>query len=165
MDKLQLLENIRRERARLDALVASLDDSAAVALALEGGRSVKDVLAHITAWEQRCVSKIHEGNAGDVPAPDAASNGGFTEADVHRFNESVFEANRARPLADVRDDARRSYESILAAVDGLSEEELGMAVRWGTREGPPLLQFVRDNADEHYREHIDQIEAWREQVR
>ncbi|MDP9235940.1 MAG: ClbS/DfsB family four-helix bundle protein [Chloroflexota bacterium] len=164
MNKEELLHNIRSERATLDALIATIDDRASIAPALEGDRSVKDVLAHITAWEQRCASKIREGSTRDVSAAEEASDGGFTEADMHRFNESVFEANRARPLVDVREDARRSYQAMLAAVGALSEEQLGLPVRWGSTEGPLMLEFIREDTDAHYREHSDQIEAWRRQT-
>ncbi len=70
MTKDELLNSIRSERAILDALVSSLDDSAMSEPALADGRSVKDVLAHITVWEQLRLSKLTPGE--DEPSDRTA---------------------------------------------------------------------------------------------
>ncbi len=70
---------------------------------------------------------------------------------MHRFNEAVFVANRERPLAAVQDESRRSYAAVLTGVERLGAGALDA----------PALQSIREDTDQHYRQHIDQIEAWR----
>ena len=48
------------------------------------------------------------------------------------------------------------YESIVAAIEATSDAELASDARFGW----PAWQMARSNTDEHYREHIAQIEAW-----
>ncbi|MEK7693088.1 MAG: ClbS/DfsB family four-helix bundle protein, partial [Chloroflexota bacterium] len=67
MTKAELLDAIRRDRATLDALVTSLSEAQMIAPELDAGWSVKDVLAHITAWEQLCLKWIREGRRDEGP--------------------------------------------------------------------------------------------------
>jgi len=50
LDKMQVLEAMRSERAYLESLIAPLSDEQLCLAALDGQRSIKDVLAHIAAW-------------------------------------------------------------------------------------------------------------------
>jgi hypothetical protein len=52
MDKAQTLKTIRIEHANLESLVAPLSESQLGSATLEGQRSIKDILAHIAAWER-----------------------------------------------------------------------------------------------------------------
>ena len=156
MNKQELAEITGRDRERLDALVASLSPAQLTDPALEGGWSVKDVLAHITAWERRCTWTLATERGDPLGEPE----GGVGPADVEEFNQAEYEANRDRDLDDVLADGARSYDALAAAIAEVADADLDKpgTVAW-TRERP-LVQYIRDNADEHYREHVAQIEAW-----
>ena len=76
------------------------------------------------------------------------------------MNARDFEANHDRPLADVIAESKRSYGDLRTIVERLSDEDLTQPRRWEWTRGHPLIAFVSDNADSHYREHADAIEAW-----
>ncbi|TAK58303.1 MAG: ClbS/DfsB family four-helix bundle protein [Dehalococcoidia bacterium] len=149
MNKEELLQRVRADRARLDELVASLDGTRTVQPALEGGRSVKDVLAHVSAWERLCAGWLEAAARDETPERAEVR-------DVDAFNAATFAANRDRALADVRAESAASYAAIGAAIEATPDAELASDARFGW----PAWQMASSNTDEHYREHIVQIEAW-----
>jgi hypothetical protein len=148
IDKPTLIANIKHDRARLDELVTSLDHARLLEPALDGGWCVKDALAHITAWEQLCLKWIREGRREEGP---------FTQGTIDAFNRGIYETNRDRALDAVMADSRRSYDAIVQTADTLPDD-IDAAPAWAP--GRSLGEIISSNADEHYREHIDQIEAW-----
>jgi hypothetical protein len=77
---------------------------------------------------------------------------------TNELNDRDFAANRDRRLADVLRDATESYDDVLDLIEEMSEAELfGKPPALG---GIQPAQAIRANADEHYREHLDQIDAW-----
>jgi hypothetical protein len=117
--------------------------------ALDDGWSVKDVLAHITAWEQLCLGWIRE---------DRREEGPFTEDTLNKLNARIYEENRARSLTDVLDASKRSFVEIAAMVEQLPPDRLAAAPAWAPAR--PLAEIISSNSDEHYREHIEQISRW-----
>ena len=149
MTKAELIANIERDRARLDELLAGLDEACMIEPALEEGWSVKDALAHITSWEQLCLGWIRE---------DARREGPFTPESINALNARIYAENRERPLADVLARSRQSSTEILAVAESLSDDALAAPPAWAP--GRPLAEIISGNADDHYREHIEQISAW-----
>ena len=157
MTKSELLANIRRDRAQLDALVARVGEARMTEPALEGGRSVKDVLAHISAWEKICLALVR--NNRPIQPPPPGESGPSTDV----INQKVYEESRERPLGDVVADAERSYTDLLVLVESLSDDSLTAVLgagQEGAEASPPVGQLISGNSDEHYREHIAQIERW-----
>jgi hypothetical protein len=149
--KSELLAAIRRDRARLDALLASVPRERMTEPTLDGARSVKDVLAHISAWEKICMALVRNKTPVDPP------HSGETRPSTDLINQRVYEGSRDRPLEDVVADAQRSYADMLALVESLSDDALAALQGAG---GPPVAELVSGNSDHHYREHIAQIERW-----
>jgi len=161
MSKEELLSSIRDERARLDAVVHALGEADLSEPSLDGGWSVKDVLAHIAVWERRLLTALEAAARGDVPVwPEV----GYTFRDTDRLNARDFEANRGRSLEDVRRESRRSFEETLGAIERFSEDDLTRGDRWPWANGMSLVQMMSPNTDEHYREHAAAIEARAEQA-
>ncbi len=154
MTKDELLESMRAERSALDEIVEKLTEDELTAPVLEAGRSIKDVLAHITAWERQLVSWLDAAARGETPERPEP---GYTFEDIDRLNERDFLADRDRPFAGVRADAQRSFAGVLRAVEAMSGDSLRDEQRFGWA----AWQVIRSNTDEHYREHRGAIEARR----
>ncbi len=148
MTRDDLLANIKRDRARLDEVIARVPAGRLTEGTLDDGWSVKDALAHVTAWEQLCMKWIREGRRDEGP---------FDDASINAFNRRLYEERREIPLADVLATSKRSTGEMVEMVEGLSEDVLAAEPAWNA---VPLWQVVRWNADEHYREHIEQIGHW-----
>jgi hypothetical protein len=155
MTKQELLDLTRRERAALDELVAHLDAGDLTTGGVIDSFSIKDVVAHITAWERRLANGLDAWRRGDPihwPEP------GYTIAQVDELNDRDFADNRERPLDDVLAESAMSYERTFALVESIDESEMFAPLpAFG---GHIVALIVRANMDEHYREHLDQIDVW-----
>src|SRR5437763_13638609 len=94
-NKTELLHKIREARAPLDTLLPQLSEEQMLQPGVEGKGSVKDLLAHITAWEQRLGRRLeadrHTGEAETyLVAPGEPG-------DIDAVNELLFTRNRQLP--------------------------------------------------------------------
>lgn len=153
-DELQALNH--SERAALLEAIERMGRHRLEAPVLDDGWSVKDVLAHISVWERRIVRAIEAATRGehvDWPEP------GFpmTDDGVNAVNARDFESHRKDALPDVVAESQASFDAIIACVEAMPEAEVMSAPAW---RNIPMHVMIGANAWEHYREHIDQIEAW-----
>lgn len=155
MTKPDLLAAMRRERVALDELLAALDDAAMAAVTRDDGWTAKDVLAHLTAWEQRVLAWLDRWRATGRPERPEP---GVTFAEGDALNVRDYEAAKGKPLADVRSEAGVSFAAVVRAVETLSEDEL--AVRPDAPDGPSWAWIVGANTHQHYDEHRQEIGRW-----
>ena len=62
--KSDLIEVIHTERTRLESLLEGLTDSQMTESGVESSWSIKDILAHIAAWERLAFDRIHAALSG-----------------------------------------------------------------------------------------------------
>jgi len=146
MKKAELLEQVAGAHARLAGALEGLTDEEAGRAGLTAKWSVKDALAHITAWE-------HEG-AGYLAGllDGTAGPRRFTDEVVERFNEEAVEARRGRTLGELLAETRAGHAAMLAAVGRLPEE---------VDEDSPPCKVARGFTVEHMTHHAAQIENYR----
>jgi hypothetical protein len=89
-----------------------------------------------------------------MPAPGLSWN------DVDLFNAQTYEANRDRPLDDIRDEYETSYRLTVTSVESQDEPTLFDPAKNPLGTGEPLWQYAAANTSEHYREHRESLEAW-----
>lgn len=152
--KSELLATIRSERGLLEAALSEVDVEQMTQPGVEGDWSVKDIVAHIVAWEQRMIGWVAAALRDEVPEVPR------TWDVVHRLNEQIYLENRDRPLCDVLADLPRSYQEALRAAEDVSEDDLVDPDRFGWRAGEPLWKMVAANTWWHYREHCQSLRAW-----
>lgn len=146
---------IRSARAALDERIGALTPEQLTRDGVIEGLSVRDIVAHITAWERRLVAAVEAWQRGETPPwPEA----GATLADTDRINDRDFAAGRGRPTGDVLAEARDSYGRVMAMIESLSDLDLTSQDK--SFRPFPLSLIIRANTDEHYLEHIEQIDAW-----
>ena len=156
--KAELLDGTRAEHVRLEAALAGVSEEAMLQPGVVGGWSIKDILAHISDWEQRFLSWYRAGQRGEIPERPEP---GLTWDDTDLLNQRIYEKHRHRSLPDVRDGFDASYRELISTVEAMSEPELFTVGHFAWTGDYPLLVYLRANADQHYAEHTDQIEAWR----
>lgn len=116
--------------------------------------TIKDIVAHITAWEIELIRWLERAALGkppDILAPGLWSD--FTE----RSNRQTYEANRTRSLEHVLLRFRQVYDQLLIEIQALPEDPSDdfWLVWLGGR--PPWDLFA--TFPEHYREHSEQIKT------
>ncbi|HNP86424.1 MAG TPA: ClbS/DfsB family four-helix bundle protein, partial [Kouleothrix sp.] len=90
--KAELLERIRSSYAALNALVLQLS-TAQLTQPIDTTWSVKDMLAHITAWEQ-IMLHFHIGKR-PFEQVTQLGNIGYTALNVDELNEALFQRDQA----------------------------------------------------------------------
>lgn len=156
-NKRQLAEVTRASRRALEAEIALLTDAQLLEPGVTDGWSIKDALAHISAWERMFISWLDALMRGE--RPDRPAN--MTEEWVNDTNARIHAEHRDDTLDDVRAESLASHEAILALIDRLSEAELFDPQHFPWARGRDMAPWLRGNADEHYDEHREHIAAWR----
>lgn len=160
LSKADLLTAIRSERSMFDELVSSMGDTQMLAPVRDDGWTGKDVLAHITTWERRLLTWVQRWRStGDPARPEV----GIKWQGIDKLNERDYLAARETPIAAVRRQAGGAYEDVLAVVETISEAEL--VIQPEGKDDPAWSWIIGANTFEHYKEHREEMEAWRAKQR
>jgi len=150
--KPELLAQICSERKRLEEVLAALTPDQMLQPGACGEWTVKDVLAHISAWERRMLSWTGSHLRGEPPAVPLPW-------DVERMNAETYAQVKDKSLAEVLEEFRQSYRASLALAESLSEGQL-QTTYTDTWPMCPLWMGVAANTNWHYKEHRETILTW-----
>ena len=161
MNKTEFLTILEDERARFEELLAAVGSARMATAGVSGDYSVKDIVAHLEAYERALVTWLQEAQAGRVYVAPL-----LDRPDLDARNAAVYEANRSREAAEVLLTFRQTWDELLAQVELLTEEELTDAgrsawfvvPRWGRPQ--PLWQCIANDSYQHQQHHIPDIVQW-----
>ncbi len=154
MTKDQLLQNIKRDRARLDELVGRLSDDELLEGGAGGGWSVKDHLSHIAAWERMLVGHLRDGSDHDVVAMDQAS---YAAATLDVLNDQIYRLHRDWPAEQVRDEFAAAHGLMVAFIGEMPEGRLAEPYWDDDPSGRTVLDKIAGDTYLHYCEHAGWI--------
>ena len=129
---------------------AGLDDSRLTEPGVVGDWSVKDLLAHVTIWEEEALKYLPLIIAGGRP-PRYATYGG-----IDAFNARMTEQKRALSLAAVRAQLDETHRRLVAFIESVPEEQFATETRFRHR--------LRLDTYSHYPIHTGAIQEWRAQM-
>ncbi|MBN1438055.1 MAG: ClbS/DfsB family four-helix bundle protein [Anaerolineales bacterium] len=153
-----LYARIHDEWEALAAVVATLDEPHIVRRD-EGEWSVKDILAHIAAWEKFLIANQFLGlSAGEALCVDEDV---VARGDENEVNAIFFERNRDKPLAEVQSDWYETHRWLMSEISKLDEERLKRPTECFGPAPRPLAQWIVFNTYEHYADHRRMIEKRR----
>ena len=153
--KEELLQWVHDGRAELVNLVNQIPENRMLDQGVESDWSMKDVLAHIAAWETK-LSQVF----ADVQASDVQPDWPTTDAAVDALNAQFHADNQTKSLAVVMSEFETSHAQALAATEAMPAADLFEADRFLWREGRPLWWMVAGNTYGHYGDHIPAIQTW-----
>jgi len=159
MSKEKLIGEIQIERQNLEATLKKMTAHQMITPGVMEDWTVKDLLAHISVWEQRMVRWLEQTVREEVPEMLPP---GMTWDDLDQWNEQTFQKHRLRDLDEVLADFELTYRQALSAVQEISEEDLIDPGRFPWREGRPLWIMVAANTSWHYKEHEETLTTWLE---
>lgn len=146
----ELLAEIGQEWAKVERTCFQLSDEEMVRPGMQGEWSLKDTLCHLSAWEKYLLDRLSYVLTRQEPQYPPMQ----TWDDVHRFNAQVYEQNKERPLASVIIEFRNLYRGVMTVLESLDDETLNQPYSYDfTADKLTLLQLIRANTCEHYREH------------
>src|SRR5215467_4852685 len=159
MNKATLLHLLQDNRARFERLVSQVSETSMIEPRGRDQQSGKDVIAHLTTWEQRAVLWLKTAARGETPhSPEP----GATWDDMDRLNVESFAQNKDRPLQEVQADSQRSFKELVEQVQALSDDELTVprpfAWVWhgdSPEQGKPLWKSILASpCYAHYQDHF-----------
>ncbi len=157
LEKQDLIKAFEKAREKLLAALDGLTDDDMLQPGAVGYWSVKDVLAHLTAWESELVTALVKIEQGKRSRPNIV-----TIDDIDEWNEEQYHASASRSLQIIWDDFQGVAKHLIAAIEAVNNADLGNNRRFSWMEGEPLSYLIYENAIWHEEEHADDIDAWRE---
>ncbi|HZD39730.1 MAG TPA: hypothetical protein VE131_03350 [Terriglobales bacterium] len=159
------LARLMRERDKFELLLNRVGYARQMTLTGVSGRwSVKDMLAHILAYEQYIADRMNEILHGEAYVPCRTQNAldafldefgypdfGSSLLDEDAPNEWIVEKYKNVSLDDVISQEIQAFASIVASLEKLSEEMMDQH---------HLYERVANNTYRHYQEHSADIRHW-----
>jgi hypothetical protein len=145
----------REEWRRLLAAVDRIPDDLRSA-AIDGTWTIKEVIAHVAAWNRELVMGVEELLAGHPPH--------YENTDEDEFNARVAASVAGASLDDVRRDAHASHAALMEKLTAISPADWLVERATSATDGRPLtlaeLFGYRYRGLTHYGGHAVEIEEW-----
>lgn len=151
MGKAEFLERVRAARADLNEALNGLSEEQMTQDVVTGEWTVKDILAHLAAWQEETLLSVERAERGEDP-------GSIIDDDVDGWNANRVAERRRLPLVDIMQEFTSTYDQLLHALD-----------RWPS-DTVPLGPASWDETSrlwwltEHDREHVGAIRTYRRQL-
>jgi hypothetical protein len=113
-----------------------------------GEWSIKEIVGHMSGWHREMGPALERLARGERPVPE-----GVSYDDVNGWNARFASAVRDTAVADVLLELDRSHEHFMRLAASVPEDRF--------QSGRTAYRIVDQNTAHHYREHGDQIRAWR----
>ncbi len=128
---------------------AGLTDPQLLESGVTGDWSVRDIIAHVTTWEEEALKHLPLIIAGGRPPRYSAAYGG-----IDAFNAQTTEQKRGLSLADVRRQQEDIHRQLVAFIRSAPEDQFIRDTRARRR--------LRLDTYGHYPLHTEAIREWRE---
>jgi hypothetical protein len=150
MDKRQqLLKRLDKAWLAFQGSYAGLSESEFQEPGVTGAWSVRDIIAHVTTWEEEALKHLPLVLRGEKPPKYSVTHGG-----IAAFNAQATEQKKnlsAHQVLMQQDDVHRR---LIAFIESAPEDQLGGDTRFRHR--------LRADTYSHYPKHTQAIREWRE---
>ncbi len=143
-----LLKQAEREFKAFNDTLRGLNESQLTEVWL-GTWSVKEILAHISGWHRELGPALERMARGEKPIPE-----GVSYDDPHPWNAKFAAARKDTPMVQVLQKLEASHNYFVTQAAKVPEERFVP--------GKTSYRIVDLNSAHHYKEHGDQIRAWRQ---
>ncbi len=152
----QIKQALAQNRAQLLAAVDGLNEADVVDKNASDGWSVKDVLAHITAWEVRLLNGARHIVDPTQPLPPPING-------IDAWNDAMAAQDAGRSWADVYADFIKTRQDVGAFLDSLARSDWQKRgpYPWPNNQGTVAELFI--TIAEHDAEHLPDLLQWRSQ--
>jgi hypothetical protein len=148
MDRSQFLKRLEAAWEEFKASHAGLSDSEMMEPGVTRTWSVKDLIAHVTSWEQESLEHLPTILAGKKPPRYSVTYGG-----IDAFNAQMTDRNRNLTLPEVLRQRDDTHRRLIDFIKGVPEAELVRETRFRRR--------LRLDTYSHYPKHAEAIRKWR----
>ncbi len=151
MDRRQLLQRLDTAWGAFEASYAGLSDAQLVKPGVTGDWSVRDILAHVSTWEEEALTHLPLILEGGMPPRYSVRYGG-----IDAFNARMTEQKASLSLAAVRRQLDETHRRLIDFIQRAPEDQLSRETRFRRR--------LRLDTYSHYPQHAEAIRQWRRNV-
>lgn len=149
MNRQQLLNRLDTAWVAFQASYAGLSSARLVEHGVTGDWSVKDIIAHVTWWEEEALRHLPIIIAGGRPPRYSVAYGG-----IDAFNAMMADRKRDLSLSDVLTQQDDTHRRLIAFIQSVPEHQFTRETRFRRR--------LRLDTYSHYPIHTKAIEEWRQ---
>ena len=150
MDRHQLLKQLDKAWASIKESCTGLSHAQLMEPGVMGNWSVRDILAHVTTWEDEALKYLPVILQGGRPPRYSTKYGG-----IDAFNAHMTEQKRGLSLSDVLRQLDETHGRLIGYVESAPEEQFAGETRFRRR--------LRADTYSHYPKHAKAILKWRAQ--
>jgi hypothetical protein len=147
MDRIQLLKKIEKAWQDLKSSYQHLPESKLLEPGVTGTWSIKDIIAHVTSWEEEALKHLPHILAGERPPKYSVVYGG-----IDAFNDLTIDQTRELPLPEVLARRDETHKRLIDYLQGIPEEQIATETRFRRR--------WRLDSYGHYPKHSEAIVHW-----
>jgi uncharacterized damage-inducible protein DinB len=153
----ELLAQLRETRSTWVSVIAAIPDEAKIEPVLPNGWSVKDVMAHVAAYEQLTAEQLNATNEHRLPegVPDTSSRSGNEASSDDAIDAQIYAAFKNAPLTDVMRFGDRAFQDLLLTIEATPEEHLAHPAPW--TDGKAALEVIPGESYAHYQSHLEDV--------
>ena len=150
MDRSQLLKRLDEAWNAFTASWAALSDAEMMEPGVTGTWSMKDIIAHVTSWENESLTHLPLILAGEKPPRYSVTYGG-----IDAFNAQTMEQRRNLSLSEVLRQRDDTHRRLIDFIQRVPEDQFVRDTRFRRR--------LRLDTYAHYAKHAKAIRTWREE--
>ncbi len=151
MDGRHLLRRLDAAWGAFKASYAGLSDAQLVKPGVTGDWSVRDILAHVTTWEEEALTHLPLILEGSTPPRYSVRYGG-----LDAFNARMTEQKARLSLSAVRRQLDGTHRRLIDFIQRAPEDQQSRETRFRRR--------LRLDTYSHYPQHAEAIRQWRRKV-
>jgi hypothetical protein len=152
MNRAQLLKHLDEAWKTLNESYAGLSDSQMQEPGVIGNWAIKDIIVHVSSWEQECLKHLPLILKGGRPPRYSVTYGG-----IDAFNALVTEGKRNLSLPEVLRERDDTHRRLVAFIEKLPAELFAIETR--------VRRRIKLDTYGHYPKHSEAIAEWRGQKR
>ena len=159
--KEHILAALREQFDSWEELLASISEEQIIAPHFDFDWSIKDVIAHLWAWQQISIARMEGGVLDREPAfPQWILNlGEDWEEDADRVNALTVETNHEKSWSEIYHNWKNGFLRFLELGNAISERDLLDGDRYPWLKGYSLA-FILVASYDHHQEHLEKLLDW-----
>jgi hypothetical protein len=156
--KEHILAALREQFDSWEGLLASMDEKQITTPRFDYDWSIKDVIAHLWAWQLISIARMEAGLQDREPEFPKwiIELGKDWEEDADRVNALTFETNHEKPWSEIYRNWKNGFLRFLEAGKEISERDLLDGDRYRWLKGYSLA-FIFVASYDHHQEHLEKL--------
>ncbi len=160
--KAELTRMLEEEYRRWQKLLDGLSEAQIVKRDMPSELSIKDVVAHLMAWQGLSVARLEAASNNAEPRYDLGPDGLDPDADenVDRINAWIHETYAQEPWPVTYRKWKDGFARFLELAKAMPEDTLMQPARYTWLRDAPLSRVLMSSYEHHHDEHYGPLVAW-----